>query len=318
MADQHDGRSRGLRIVLAYDLSAAGERAVALIAGSAWPDGTTVRVLTSPLGIGAGLSSLALLSEARAHAKQVRATIEHAHERVSSELSAAGVAVETRIVHGRPERALVADADASDADLLVVGARDHGPVSATLLGSVSRAVVGEAPCSVLVARGSAISRVLLATDGSEAARLATAMVAAWPLFAGVRALVVGVGSPAPRYPGVALGGRPDSSAYPDAIDDALDRSTAAVYAAVGELGGRSVEHEVRLGDEATEIVAAARAWAADVVALGASSEPFLRRMLLGSVARTVLEGVRASVLIARPRPTQPTGRTATADASSSG
>lgn len=297
------GRSTGLRILLAHDLSAAAQRAAAFVAGVAWPDGTVVRLISSPIGIGLGLSSFAMLSEARMHARQVQTTIASAHERVAAELADAGVAVETGIVHGKPERAVVAAAERFDADLIVVGAREHGPITATLLGSVSRAVVEAAPCSVLVARGSAVSRALLATDGSAPARLATSIVASWPMFEGVRTLVVGVGGAPPR-----LGGMDDAErrvTFPLAIADAQARSSAEVAAAVQELTSttRKVESEIRLGDPGREVVTAAQSWAADLVAIGAYGQPFLRRVFLGSVARKVLDGVSASVLVARPRRT---------------
>lgn len=226
-----------------------------------------------------------------------------AHERVAAELLDAGVSVETRIVHGRPERALIADAERFDADLIVVGARGHGPLTATLLGSVSRAVIETAPCSVLVARGGAVSRVLLATDGSAPARLATTIAASWPLFAGVRTLVVGVGGAPPGYAGLVIAEAEWREAFPRNIADSVARSSMVVDAAVEELATprRTIEREIRLGDVGTEIVAAARAWAADLVAIGAYGEPFLRRLILGSVARKVLDGARSSVLVARPR-----------------
>lgn len=292
------GRTLGLRVLLAHDLSPAAQRATAFVAGTTWPDGTIVRVVSSPIGIGLGLSSFAMLSEARAHAKQIQMTIVLAHERVAAELRDGGVSVETRIVHGKPERALIGDAERFAADLIVVGAREHGAVTATLLGSVSRAVVEAAPCSVLVARGSSLSRVLLATDRSAPARLATTIVASWPMFEGVRTLVVGVGSAPPRYGGTDAERR---VAFPRTIADSEARASVDVDAAVQELASsrRKVEREIRLGDPGKEIVAAARWWAADLVA----RQPFLRRLILGSVARTVVDGVSSSVLVARLRPT---------------
>ena len=63
--------------------------------------------------------------------------------------------------------------------------------------------------------------------------------------------------------------------------------------------GRHAERDVRLGDAATEVVAAAREWAADLVVLGAHCEPLLRRGFVGSVTRTVLDRVESSVLVVR-------------------
>lgn len=60
------------------------------------------------------------------------------------------VSVEVRLVHDRPEKALV---DASgDATLVVVGARGYGAVTGLLLGSVSQEVLLKASCPVAVVR----------------------------------------------------------------------------------------------------------------------------------------------------------------------
>jgi nucleotide-binding universal stress UspA family protein len=62
-----------------------------------------------------------------------------------------GVDVEPRLVESAPGDALVAAA--RDAQLVVVGSRGRGGLSAALLGSVSHHVVQHAPCPVVVVRG---------------------------------------------------------------------------------------------------------------------------------------------------------------------
>ena len=86
------------RILLAYDLSPAAERAVALLAGTTWPAGTVLRVMTSTFGVGAGLSSFATISEARGRVREARARIELAQARVSAGLLDACLAVERRLL----------------------------------------------------------------------------------------------------------------------------------------------------------------------------------------------------------------------------
>jgi nucleotide-binding universal stress UspA family protein len=236
--------------------------------------------------------------------------IGHAHERLAAELRAAGLTAETRTAHGKAARAIHVAADRFDADLIVVGAGGVGSLTATLLGSVSRAVVADAERSVLVVRGVARERVLLAADGSDAARAATAVVAAWPTFADSRVLVVAVGEGAPRYPRSVLDPDTWRSAFRETIRASTDAACDHADAAASALGlvGRDVEVEVRLGDVVTEVGMAARDWPADLIVLGVTDRPLLQRLFVGSVPRRILDDVDASVLVVRaPAGSPPAG-----------
>lgn len=56
------------------------------------------------------------------------------------------------ILGSNPSRALVETAKNENFDLIVVGSRGLGSVTSFLLGSVSRKVVSDAPCDVLVVK----------------------------------------------------------------------------------------------------------------------------------------------------------------------
>ena len=65
--------------------------------------------------------------------------------------------------------------------------------------------------------------------------------------------------------------------------------------------GRQADATMRTGRAADEIIALAAETGADLVVMGSQGRTGLARMVLGSVARKVLNGTAASVLIVRAR-----------------
>lgn len=63
-----------------------------------------------------------------------------------------GIAAETEVINGSPERAIIETAQKWGADLIIVGSHGRGFWGRMMIGSVSDAVMHHAPCSVLIVR----------------------------------------------------------------------------------------------------------------------------------------------------------------------
>ncbi len=66
------------------------------------------------------------------------------------EANAAGVEASYKQPYGRPGPAICEEAGTHDADLIVIGSRDHTYLKELALGSVSNYIIHHAPCSVMI------------------------------------------------------------------------------------------------------------------------------------------------------------------------
>ena len=294
------------RIVVGYDMSVEAERALDVVAGATWPAGTIVRLVTGSRGLANERSSFTG-EESKRHAKAVRTVLATAHQRATTRLAVAGIAGEAVTLGGKPARAIVDDARTFGAELIVVGAPARSPILSALLGSVSNEIAQSAPCPVLIVRVASLERVILAADGSPAADAAVDVVASWPLFANAEIRVVVVAAPPSRYVDGVLSADEIEERHAAELEHGQADATSVIHATVDSLAGHGnrVTGEIRTGNAADEVVAAANGWPADLVVVGSPGGSFVRRVILGSVAQTVAHEVHASVLIVRPRPDEP-------------
>jgi nucleotide-binding universal stress UspA family protein len=293
-----------MRVLIAFDGSAAATDAVSLVDAIAWPNDTVLRVVSV---IEPTMSLSGPLYRGPATAPEVdEAITAYTHDTVRGvveRLRSSGRSVEGDVLRGRAGSAIVDDARDFRADLVVVGSRGHGTIASLLLGSISSEVVDHAPCPVLVARTTDLTRVVFATDGSPSAQAAELILSTWPIFAGLPIRVVSAADIvrpwttgiAPTMYGQVL------DAYAAELRDAKieHEGIAADTATRLRDGGHVADAEVRAGDAAAEIIAVVEEQRADLVVLGSRGHTGVTRLLLGSVARNVLSGSTTSVLIVR-------------------
>lgn len=292
-----------MKILLALDGSDPSLVARDLVASLHWPEGTTVDVVGAyqvPIdwtgGIGSTMDWVGGIDDA------IRDDLAERIADLSQPLVDAGLTVERHTLLGRAADVIVDLAAERGVDLIVMGSRGHGRLRSMLLGSVASEVTAHAGCPVLVARGPAVTRLLVATDGSATAGIVADRLAAFGAFAGMPADVVAVVAPEP--PGYEL-----MVGLYTLGDERLSQQRADVRALVGDAAeelasslsasGIPATPHVRAGDPASEILNAADDHAADLVVTGSRGLGGIDRLLLGSVARNVLSHARTSVLIVR-------------------
>jgi len=289
-----------MRIVLGLDGSNASLIALDLVTATNWPANTTIRLVRAvelPTGEAAIPRSP---SDADGDDDQQRTLFDEV-QRLSEPLRRQGHATETVVARGRAADVLLAEAADLSADLIVVGNRGLGATASALLGSVSATLVDHAACPVLVVRGPRISRILVATDGSQSAEAIPAVFAAWDVFRDVPIDVLCVAPPTRRRNGTAflpevLGGPPLSEGFHEVDRHRVmaDEMAAALVAA-----GWRAASSVRNGEPAREIETAAAHLGADLIITGSRGLSGLQRLLMGSVAHHVLLHSRSSVLVMR-------------------
>jgi len=225
--------------------------------------------------------SPALIREEREAAKTLLET-----ERAAADVQAQLVGIEAL----SPGRGLHEQAEAEDADLLVVGSCSHGALGRAMLGDDTRAALNGAPCAVAIAPvGYAEhpvppARVGVAYNGSPESRRAldTARELAAQTGASVHALEV-VSIPSIAYTGVI------APALGDGIDLMLRDANARMHG-LADAEGRAVyglagEELAAFGDEV------------DLLIVGSRSYGPLKRLVLGSTSDYLQRHARCALLV---------------------
>jgi nucleotide-binding universal stress UspA family protein len=292
-----------MRVLIATDFSPHAKDALKIVNRLLLPSGSTIRIVhvIEPFPEITAFAPAAMVEISKAAELQFQAEL----DKTAAALRAPGREVETAIVLGRTGDVIVEEAQRSKADLIVMGSRGRRAITSALLGSVSAEVVDRAPCPVLVARGPALRRVILAEDGSETAAAGARLLATAPALSDLEVRVVSVVD-APFPSTLAAGDAPMATygavqAYYDSLP-ALREATGKIAherAAALVAAGLNATSKVREGDAAAQVIAAAVEEHADCIVIGSHGRTGVARIFLGSVARAVLFNAPCSVLIVR-------------------
>jgi nucleotide-binding universal stress UspA family protein len=224
----------------------------------------------------------------------LRETAESTLDDVVAACEADSITVRTSIASGHPTEAILEYIDASDVDIVVLGAHARGRLSRFLRASIAEEVAQAASIPVLTVRSRGreatpeIRDILVATDGSESAHHASAY--AFGLADAFDATVHGL---------YVIESRFGSSG---ALHGLLERECesvlreARVDAAQANVDLVSVTRE---GKPEDEIVEYATGRGMDLVVLGTHGRTGLDRFVMGSVATSVVRNADRPVLTVR-------------------
>jgi nucleotide-binding universal stress UspA family protein len=282
-----------MKLLIAVDSAISTEVLVAAVGIRPWPDGTTAHVLSI-------VADMDVPEEVWREEGYGKRAVWREMEKRGEEITA--VSVERLRSIGIPAEVVVARGDARflipfyarkwASDLIFVRAHVRKDLFHWMLGSVARAVLTSAPCTVQIVRDNAedrahtvdsARRVLLATDGSKTSNQAARAVADRPWPEGSEFRVISVDEP------WAI-----KSSKVKAPQDAVSTAEQVLRSP-----GLNAAGEVLSGKPKETILADAQNWAADLIVVGSHGRRGVRRLLLGSVSEAVAMQAHCSVVVVR-------------------
>jgi nucleotide-binding universal stress UspA family protein len=289
-----------MKLLIAVDSAISTDVLVSAVGVRPWPDGTTAHVLSvvadadvpEELWREEGYGKRAVQREMERRGEQITAlSVERLRE--------IGIPAEVVVTRGDARFLIPFFARKWSSDLIFVRAHVRKDYAHWMLGSVARAVVSSAPCTVQIVRDAGAAqtldsgrRVLLATDGSKTSAQAARAVAGrpWPEDSEFR--VISVEEP---WTIKSSGVRDEKNAQ-----EAVGRAQQVLASA-----GLKATGAVLSGNTKQAILQEARKWAAELIVLGSHGRRGFRRFLLGSVSEAVAMNAHCSVVVVRaPRKTE--------------
>jgi len=278
-----------MKVLIAADSASSAEVLVDAVGIRLWPEGTTAHVLSVVADIDVpeevwreeGYGKGAVKREMETRGEQITP--------VAKRLEEIGISAEVVVARGDARDLISFFARKWSSDLIFVRAHVLRDLDHWMLGSVARAVLITAPCTVQVVRDARKElahtlhsgrRVLLATDGSKTAATAADALAGRPWPEGSEFRIVTVEEPWMIKPTNVIH---NINGAEQVLASAGLKATAAV----------------RSGNPKELILEEAKEWNADLIVVGSHGRRGFRRFLLGSVSEAVAMKAHCSVVVVR-------------------
>jgi nucleotide-binding universal stress UspA family protein len=289
------------KILLATDGSEEAELAVQSAAQLANDTGSELHVvLVGPSTV----TAVGLVGSQPDVDREAKGSLEAQVEKAKA---AGGMVAQSHFRVGRPDHEIVTLAEEIGAGLIVMASRGLGGIKRALMGRVSSSVVRHAHCPVLVVRREkdgepafSAKRILLATDGSREAALATqaAVDLANKTNSEIHLVHVTIPLHEPSYyEGISI---EDAIAREQrerqrSAQKLLDEQAKKIEAA----GGSVAQTHLRTGKPDQEIVDLAEEIGTGLILMGSRGLGGIRRVLMGSVSDSVVRHAHCPILVVR-------------------
>ena len=278
-----------MKLLIAVDSANSTEVLVDAVGIRPWPEGTTAHVLSVVADIDVPEEVWREVGYVKAAVKREMETRGEQITPVAKRLEEIGIPAEVVVARGDARDLIPFFARKWSSDLIFVRAHVLRDLEHWMLGSVARAVLITAPCTVQIVRDvtkdrehtlHSPRRVLLATDGSKTASTATEALAGRPWPEGSEFRIVTVEEPWLIKPTNVI----------DNINSAEQiLASAGLKATTAVLTGKPKE----------VILEEAKKWNADLIVVGSHGRRGFKRFLLGSVSEAVAMKAHCSVVVVR-------------------
>jgi len=182
-----------------------------------------------------------------------------------------------------PAEAIIQEIDEGKYDLVVIGNRGESEAETFSLGSVADKVATHASCSVLIVKkGTKLSKILVAVDGSEDAK---------------KALKHTVQLASKFNAGVTLLNVQQSTLFKLKPSVAKDVGERILSEASAEVKGVKLDKKLEFGNPAETIINVAEKGKYDLIIVGKRGLSTVKRFFLGSVSDDLSHHAKCSVLI---------------------
>lgn len=306
-----------MKILWSVDFSRDSKAAIRFLSGVDFPkgsEGLLLHIITKNEELKKFTRTSDLTEELGQLQKQITEQVHRKLKKLADNFLPSKLQHTILVKEGNPGEEILSVLKKERVDLVVLGTRGISGIKRFLLGSVSEWLVQEAPCPVLVARGSGRRedrgmRVVVATDGSSEAEMAVEFLNQFTFPSKSEIVLFHVVEPTDytvvqddyRILGLGPSGLQELKKWVKEIHRRREQAqTSLLQKTKKTLTPRKVRVEkIAVGYAAEEIIKAAYRFRADLIVMGSRGLTGVKRSLLGSVSSRVARHAPCSVLVVR-------------------